>query len=99
MEEARPITCTLTHEELRDRGQAWRKLMTSGLVERERVHGGIRLRPAPGARTALLELVDLELECCAWIDFEVDERSAITLTAPGAGEAVLAKMFLPAVSR
>jgi hypothetical protein len=91
--------CTLTHEELEDRGQAWQKLMTSGLVERERVPGGIRLRPAPGAKKALLDLVDLEPECCAWIDFEVDESSAVTLTAPGDGEAVLAGMFVPAVSR
>jgi hypothetical protein len=99
VEEARPIMCTLTHDELEDRSHAWRKLMTGGLVERERVPGGIRLRPAPGARTALLELVDLERECCAWINFEVDESSAVTLTAQGDGEAILAGMFLPAVSR
>jgi hypothetical protein len=90
--------CTLTHEELEDRALAWQKLMTSGLVERERVPGGIRLRPAPGARGALLELVDRERECCAWIVFEVDESSTVTLTAPGDGEAVVAGMFLPGVS-
>ena len=91
--------CTLTRDELDDRGQAWEKLLASGLVERERVSGGIRLRPAPGARTALLQLIDLERECCAWIDFEVDESSTVTLTAATEGEAVLAGMFLPAVSR
>lgn len=62
------------------------------------VPGGIRLRPAPCASKALLELADLERECCARIDFEVDESSAVTLAAPGDGEAVLAGMFLPAVS-
>lgn len=61
------------------------------------MRGGIRLRPAPGARAALLELVDVERECCAWIDFDVDESAAVTLTAAGDGEAVLAGMFLPAV--
>lgn len=95
---ARPIMCTLTREELQDRGRAWQKLLGSGLVERSRIRGGIRLHAEPGARAALFELVDLERECCAWIDFDVDESSAVMLTAPGDGEAVLARMFLPAVS-
>lgn len=93
---ARPIMCTLTRDELQDRGRAWQKLLGSGLVERSRIRGGIRLRAEPGARVALFELVDLERECCAWIDFDVDESSAVMLTAPGDGEAVLAGMFLPA---
>jgi hypothetical protein len=95
---ARPIMCTLTGDELQDRGRAWQKLLGSGLVERRRIPGGIRLRAEPGARVALFELVDLERECCAWIDFDVDESSAVMLTAPGDGEAVLAGMFLPAVN-
>lgn len=98
MDEPRPIMCTLTRAELEDRGQAWKKLLAGGLVERERIPGGIRLRPAPGARAALLELIELERECCAWIDFEVDEGSVVTLTAAGDGEAVLDGMFLPGVS-
>ena len=40
-----------------------------------------------------MQLIDLERECCAWIHFEVSEGSAATLTADGAGEAVLAGMF------
>lgn len=92
---ARPIMCTLTRDELQDRGRAWQKLLGSGLVERRRIPGGIRLRAEPGARVALFELVDLERECCAWIDFDVDESSAVMLTAPGDGESVLAGMFAP----
>lgn len=67
--------------------------MGSGLVKRDRVPGGIRLSAAPGAAAALIQLVDLERECCAWINFEVSEGSVATLTAEGAGEAVLAGMF------
>ena len=67
--------------------------MSSGLVEREVVAGGIRLTPASGAAAALIELVDLERECCAWIRFQVSSRSVVTLTAEGYGEAVLAEMF------
>jgi hypothetical protein len=41
----------------------------------------------------LLQLVDLERECCAWIDYEV-VGPAVTMTAAGEGEDVLAGMFL-----
>lgn len=68
-------------------------MMNSGLVKRHRVPGGIRLSPAPGAADALTELIDLERECCAWINFLVGEGSVVTLTAPGDGEEVLAGMF------
>ena len=67
--------------------------MGSGLVERDRVPGGIRLSPAPGAAEALIQLINLERECCAWIDFAVSEGSVATLTADADGEVVLAGMF------
>jgi hypothetical protein len=88
-----PIACTLSPADLEDREGAWRKLMSSGLVERDVVPGGIRLRPAPGAAIALIDLIDLERECCAWIRFDVSDHSVVTLTAEGDGEAVLAEMF------
>jgi hypothetical protein len=94
MTEARPIVCTLTRADLRDRGAAWRKLFASGLINRDRVPGGIRLQAQPGAIDALYKLIDLERECCAWIDYNVDSTGA-TLTAEGDGEGVLAGMFLP----
>jgi len=70
--------------------------MGSGLVRREVVPGGIRLSAATGAAAALIELIDLERECCAWIQFDVSGGSVVTLTADG-GEAVLAGMFLEAL--
>ena len=91
--EPAPILCTLTATGLEDRGAAWRKLLDSGLVDRTEVAGGVRLSARPGAAAALLELVDLERECCAWIDYQVD-GAVVTLTAPGEGAAVLAGMFL-----
>ena len=92
MSDPRPIACTLTPSELKDRGTAWRKLWESGLLHRDRVPGGIRLKAEPGAEEALLQLVDLERECCAWIDFAVD-GSTVTMTAGAEGEPVLAGMF------
>jgi hypothetical protein len=97
MAETPPIACTLSTSELKDREGAWKKLLGSGLVERDLVPGGIRLRPAPGAATALIDLfalIDLERECCAWIQFDVGDGSVVTMTADGDGEAVLAGMFL-----
>jgi hypothetical protein len=93
MPETPPIACTLSASDLKDREGAWRKLMGSGLVTRRRVPGGIRLSAAPGAAAALIELTDLERECCAWIHFEIRENSVVTLTADRAGEEVLASMF------
>ena len=68
-------------------------MLGSGLVQRERVPGGIRLSAAPGAVAALIELIDMERECCAWIDFDVKDGSVVTLTAEADGEAVLDGMF------
>ena len=93
MPETPPIACTLSAADLKDRERAWTKLMGSGLVERERVPGGIRLSPAPGAAEALIQLINLERECCVWIDFAVSEGSVATLTADADGEVVLAGMF------
>lgn len=98
MASSRPIVCTLTAADKRDRGGAWAKVLGSGLVTRERIPGGIAFRAAPGASEALGELVDLERECCAWIDFKVEPDGVIGgikvfLTAEGDGESALAGMF------
>jgi len=94
MAETPPIVCTLSASDLQDRQSAWNKLMGSGLVARDVVPGGIRLSPAPDAAAALLQLIDLERECCAWIQFEVGDGSVVTLTAEGDGAAVLGGMFV-----
>lgn len=94
MSSSRPIVCTLTGAELRDRGAAWRKLWASGLIHRDRVARGIRLSAEPGGVQALHALIELERDCCAWIDYDVDAAGA-TLTAEGDAEVVLAGMFFP----
>lgn len=93
MDERPPIACTLSASDLADREGAWRKLLGSGLLQRDQVPGGIRLSPEPGAADALIQLIDLERECCAWIKFEVGAGSVVTLTADSDGEVVLAEMF------
>jgi hypothetical protein len=95
MSEPAPIACTLSTEDLRDREKAWVKLLASGLVRRDVVPGGIRLAASPGAAAGLVQLIELERECCAWIQFEVRDGSVVTMTADGDGAAVLAEMFKP----
>jgi hypothetical protein len=64
-----------------------------GLGQRDLVPGRIRFSPTPGAVAALIEFVDLERECCAWVHLEVSAGSTVTLSAEGDGEAVLAGIF------
>src|SRR6266568_588667 len=88
--EQRPIFCTLTEADMKDRAGAWQKLWASGLIRRERIPGGIRLWAEPGGAGALQQLIELERECCAWIDYgvvdgsSVGSRAAIADLAPGA---------------
>lgn len=94
-----PVACSLTSADLNHRERAWRKLLASGLVLRERIPGGVRLSAAPRAAAALMKLIDLERECCGWIHFNVESDSAAALTAEGEGEEVLAVMFLAELPR
>jgi hypothetical protein len=88
-----PIACTLSSGDFKSRSQAWRRLLQTGEVERIRVPGGLQLRPTAASADALVELIDWERECCAWITFQVAPDSTVTLTAAGDGELVLAGMF------
>ena len=101
METSRPLMCTLSAAEMGDRRSAWAKVLNSGLVTRESIPGGIAFHATPGAVEALISLIDLERECCQWIDFEVrkDDSSgeaSVNLTADGDSQAVRSGMFLPA---
>jgi hypothetical protein len=89
-----PVVCSLSASDQESRLAAWRELLRSGLIERVSVAGGIQLKPAPAAAKTLIDLIDLERECCAWIRFEIGPASVVTLTAPGEGEKVLAGMFV-----
>jgi len=90
--DATPIACTLSAADLPNRQRAWRSLLDSSLLARERIPGGLRLTVRPGAGQQLKALVDLERDCCPWITFAVDPESA-TMTAQDEGEEVLVQMF------
>jgi len=85
-----PIACTLDGADMRQRAAAWRALLGSGLVERRRVPGGVRFSAREGARATLLELLELERECCPWMDIEVADGVATITSDRAEGRAVLA---------
>jgi hypothetical protein len=86
------IACTLTPDDLKEVGQAWRKLFRDSLVLRQEVPGGLRLEFHPGSAEALRTLIDIERECCQWIAFELD-GPVVTMTAAGAGEGAIREMW------
>jgi hypothetical protein len=87
-----PIACSLAPTVLGDRELAWRELLRSSLLARERIAGGLRLTVSAVAVSSLRQLVDLERGCCPWITFNL-EGDSLTMTAPGAGEEMLVQMF------
>ena len=87
-----PIACMLSAADLADRRRAWRYLLDTSLVARERVPGGLRLIVNPDVASQLGALVDLERSCCPWITFALKGPS-VTMTAHGDGEEVLSQMF------
>lgn len=88
-----PIACSLTATDMEDREAAWRKLLSTSLRSRDTVPGGVRLAVHPGSAASLVKLVDLERQCCPWMEFVVEDAS-VTITAAGDGEAAIRSMFL-----
>jgi hypothetical protein len=88
------IACTLTAADLEDTRRGWQKLFRTSLVARDLVPGGLRLSFTSGGEAALKQLVDIEVECCQWITFQLDGPS-VTMTAAGDGEAAIRSMWVP----
>lgn len=87
------IVCTLTKDELRDTRYAWQKLFRTALISRDEIPGGIRLVVNEGSSVALRQLVEVERECCQWINFDL-EGSTVSMTADEAGAAAIRQMWL-----
>ena len=95
-----PLVCTLTPADYRHRQAAWLKLGTFVRASVP-VAGGLTFTftPALGLRASLAELVRLEAECCAWMNFAIGESPEgiqLTVTADGAdGERGVRESFAP----
>ncbi len=82
------LVCTLTAADYRDRETAWLKVGRH-VSASAAVPGGLSFRFAPtrGLKDSLTELVRLEAECCAWMDFAMSESpDGISLSITSQGE-------------
>lgn len=99
----KPIVCTLGQAELVPRLAEIRAFTAANLLSHERAERVLRLRYRPEATSEVKRIVALEMQCCAFLDFEVSEAHAhvdLTITAPseaGAAAGWLFAQFLPEV--
>jgi hypothetical protein len=73
-------------------------LISANLLGSERVDGGVRLRLRSDEQVQdeLQRLIDLEQECCAWIDWLVargDEIEVLATARDRSGGPAIAEMF------
>ncbi len=91
-----PIACTLSSREKRARVEAAESELLQGVLRIEDLTNGYVLWfPAePGRLQRLAEFVELESQCCAFLDFEIRleagaEEVALVLTGPEGTKEVL----------
>lgn len=96
----KPLVCTLTAADYRDRQGAWLKLAPY-VRSSTSIPGGLNLTFAAtiGLRDSLTELVRLEAECCAWMTFAMadsPEGIQLSITSNSAeGERGVREAFAP----
>lgn len=74
-----PIACTLSGSDYKDR-LAWiAELNASSLKTKQRNDLRLDLEYAPAARDRVIEMVQRERECCAFLSFTVSEAAGSTL--------------------
>jgi len=95
-----PIACTLQGRSYQER-LAWiAELSRAGLRQHEQRDLVLELRYAPQVAEQVREMVRQEQECCAFLNFALDERCAeirLTITAPEAARGVADLLFQPFV--
>ena|ERR1700694_839833 len=89
-----PIACSLSASSLGVREDEWRALLDASLARSERIERGVRITVQATASGELRRLIDLERDCCAWMEFQFDAPETVVITAPAAGVDVLVAMFL-----
>lgn len=94
-EAAPPIACTLDAGGATARVDRWRALARAAQLSRRREPGRVRLtfRRDSAAEAMLNELVDLERQCCTFLDLEVTPSTdtlVLDVSGPSEAEPVLA---------
>ena len=82
------MACSLGAGDLEERVRAWERLARAELVGGEDRGAALVLRFRPPARAELERLVELERDCCAFLDFAVEPEGAdVVLRVSGPPEA------------
>ena len=83
--EPRDLACSLGPAEFRERLATIRELTRRALRKRDRDGLQLRLAYDAGAESEVCELVGMERQCCAFLDFRMDHEDdcfLVTITAP-----------------
>jgi MerR family transcriptional regulator, copper efflux regulator len=93
-----PIACSLSEDERTDRALEFQGLAKIGLLSRERIEGGVRLRfrASDALHARLAEAIHNEKECCPFFDFDLERREDVLLlrvSAPTEAEPLLDALF------
>lgn len=84
------MVCTLDGGQVADRERQIRAVIGSSLISADRIPDGVvlRLRSAPGLEEQVREIVRLENDYCAFLDFSIEVTPVqITLQITGPPEA------------
>jgi hypothetical protein len=102
--ESPALACTLELQEMGPRLERLRRLTDTGLQSYQLEGNVLRLAYRPDAAAEVKAVVDLERDCCRFLDFRLEEgasRVDLTITAPdGVGLAAewLFARFVPATA-
>ncbi|TDJ22483.1 MAG: hypothetical protein E2O58_11500 [Gammaproteobacteria bacterium] len=91
------MACSLDSEARNERRAFFRERLLPDAVQKIRTDDGLRIffRNDPAMRSEIRTLIDLERQCCGFLDFELaedEERLTLTITGPPAAAAVLDQM-------
>jgi hypothetical protein len=85
-----PIACSLSATDAQTRKARWEAVAGAALLESERTAAGARqiYRGDADVELELAELIDLEAQCCAFLDFQLSrEEGRLVLDVSGPPEA------------
>ena len=76
----------------------WRALLEDALLERRQIPRGVALRLTPDSNVIaeIARLIELERQCCSWIDWKITEGDSVLVEATSpddAGARLLAVWF------
>ena len=94
-----PVACTLGSTELGTQVERWRKLYAEAGADRTVTDDGLRVgfRREAAVERELRELAAVEVRCCAWAGWAVEERGSelvLSVTSTGDGISVIHSWFL-----